>query len=171
MNLVPCRECKTEVSPQAKTCPLCGAPQPAKQDWQGYGFEWKSKTTLYGFPLIHIATGRDAKNRVRVAKGIIAIGQYAIGFITVAQFGIGILFGLGQFMVGIVCIAQFAGGVLFGLGQFATGYAAIGQFALGYYAIAQIGFARYLWSVSHKDPEALEFFRNLLTSIRHLLGK
>jgi hypothetical protein len=36
----PCRECGHEVSEQAFTCTNCGAPQPAKEKWDGWGFEF-----------------------------------------------------------------------------------------------------------------------------------
>jgi hypothetical protein len=89
--------------------------------------------------------------------------------ITIAQFGIGVLFGIGQFMFGLTGIAQFAITGLFGIGQFATGYIAIGQLALGYYALAQLGFAEHLWSGSVQDPEAVEFFRQMLQSVKDFL--
>lgn len=161
MALITCRECNSEVSNQAKMCPNCGAPYPAKEEWSGFGVDWKSQTTVYGYPLVHIAFGRDAQGKLRIAKGFIAIGQFAIGAITIAQFGIGILFGFGQFIFSPVSVAQFAIGLIFGFGQFATGYIAIGQFALGYYALAQIGWAKYLWNTSRKDVEAVQFFRKL----------
>ncbi len=168
MPLTPCRECAKEISTEAQFCPHCGAPYPARKRWTGTGFEWTSRTTLYGYPLVHIAFGRDAQRKFRVAKGIVAIGQFGLGVITIAQFGIGLLFGFGQFMLAPTAVAQFAIGLLFGLGQFATGYVAIGQFALGVYALAQMGFAEHLWSMKHKDPEAVEFFRGILDTIRHL---
>lgn len=170
-KLIPCRECGKDASPNAQACPHCGAPFPARKEWRGYGFEWKSRATFYGYPVIHIAFGRDAQNRQRVAKGIIAIGQFAIGLITFAQFGIGILFGFGQFVLGATCAGQIAIGVLFGAGQVATGYIAIGQFALGYYALAQMGFARYLWGPGRKDIEAIDFFRSLYEGFQHLFSK
>ncbi len=166
MPLTQCRECQKNVSTEAQQCPHCGVPFPAKTKWQGRGFEWKSKQTVYGYPLIHVAFGRDAQNKVRVAKGIVAIGQFGIGLVTFAQFGIGILFGFGQFILGLTGIAQFAVTGLLGLGQFATGYIAVGQFALGYYVLAQIGFARYIWSQAVKNPEAIEFFRQLLSTVK-----
>ncbi len=159
MALTTCRECEKEVSTQAKTCPHCGAPYPGRKDWKGSGIDWKTQTTLYGYPLVHIAFGRDAQGKRRVAKGVIAIGQFAIGVITIAQFGVGILFGFGQFIFSPIAVAQFAVALIFGLGQFATGYIAIGQFALGYYALAQMGFAKYIWSAGRKDIEAFNFFR------------
>ena len=170
MPITQCRECQQEVSTEANSCPHCGAPFPARREWKGTGFEWKTKTTLYGYPLVHIAFGRDAHNKVRVAKGVIAIGQFGIGLITVAQFGVGILFGFGQFMFGLTAIAQFAIAGLFGAGQFATGYIAIGQFAVGYYALAQMGFARYIWSTATKDPEAVKFFEQLWVTVKSFLS-
>jgi hypothetical protein len=80
------------------------------------------------------------------------------------------LFGFGQFIFGAAVIAQFAGGVGFGLGQFATGYIAIGQFAFGIYALGQIGLAKYLWTPTHHDPEAMAFFRDLLETVRRYLN-
>jgi hypothetical protein len=166
MPIIECRECHKEISTEAKSCPYCGAPFPARAAWRGSGFEWKSKMTVYGYPFVHVAFGRDAHNKMRVAKGVIAIGQFGIGLITVAQFGVGILFGFGQFMLGLTALAQFAITGLFGVGQFATGYIAIGQFAVGYYTLAQVGFAKYIWSQGIRDPEALEFFRSLLQNVR-----
>lgn len=169
MALTRCRECEKEVSTEANNCPHCGTPFPAKKEWQGRGFEWKSKQTFYGYPLVHVAFGRDAQNRIRVARGGIAIGQFGIGLITFAQFGVGILFGFGQFILGLTGLAQFAITGLCGIGQFATGYIAVGQFALGYYALAQIGFAKYIWSGSVQDPEAVEFFRQMLQAAKDFL--
>ena len=166
MPLIQCRECHKEISTEARNCPHCGAPFPARKKWRGSGFEWKSTQTFYGYPLVHIAFGRDAQNRIRVAKGVVAIGQFGIGLITIAQFGIGILFGFGQFIVGLTGLAQFAITGIIGAGQFATGYIAIGQFALGYYALAQVGFAKYLWSTASRDPEAVEFFGQLLQGVK-----
>ncbi len=169
MPLTRCRECQEEISTEARYCPHCGAPFPARKKWRGSGFEWKSEQTFYGYPLIHIAFGRDAQNRIRVAKGVIAIGQFGVGLITIAQFGVGILFGFGQIIVGLTGLAQFAITGFFGIGQFATGYIAIGQFALGYYALAQAGFAKYLWSSVTRDPEAVEFFGQLLQRLKDFL--
>ncbi len=102
-----CRECKHQVSEQATRCPGCGAPYPAKEKWDGWGFEYKSKTSFYGWPLLHISF-KYRPNRVPVpAKGIIAIGQFAIGLINISQFGVGI-FCLCQFAIGAYVLAQFA---------------------------------------------------------------
>jgi hypothetical protein len=123
-----------------------------------------------GYPFIHVAFGRDRQGRRRVAKGVIAIGQFGIGLITVAQVGVGILFGFGQVMFGLTAVAQVAITALFAVGQVAVGYAAIGQIAVGVYALAQFGVAEYLWSVDQRDPAAVEFFQNLWEQIRALFG-
>jgi len=169
MALIDCPECGAEISEKAVICPKCG--YPIQPFIPRFGFEWKSKAEVFGLPLIHIAIGRDKKTgKLLTAKGIIAIGQFGIGLITIAQFGVGILFGLGQFVTGIFTIGQFALGVYFGLGQFATGFTAIGQLAFGIYVRAQIGYGKYLWTSLTKDPQAVEYFSNILRSIKNLLG-
>ena len=113
----PCRQCQHEVSEEAVICPHCGTPYPAKEKWDGWGFEYKSKATLLGLPVLHISF-KYRPNRVPVlAKGVIAIGQFACGIFTISQFG-----------VGVVSISQFT----------IAAYA-LAQFAFGYSLIAQIG--------------------------------
>ena len=102
-----CRECSHEVSEQALSCPNCGAPRPAKDQWDGWGFEYKSQTTLMGLPLVHISFKYRPDRRPVPAKGIIAIGQFGMGIVTIAQFGIG-LFGICQFAIAGYALAQFA---------------------------------------------------------------
>jgi hypothetical protein len=175
MALIKCPECDASVSEEAATCPKCGYPLKPAPDLTVItrrffrGFQWRTKAQIFGWPLIHIAAGRDKETgKWLVAKGIIAIGQFGIGFITIAQFGIGLLFGLGQFVGGIFCIGQFALGVYFGLGQFAAGITAVGQIAFGNYVRAQIGFGKHVWSNSVKDPQAIGYFMNLWYSAKNL---
>ena len=97
MIMTPCTHCKHEIPDDSTMCPYCGKPNPVRQ---GSGFEWKSTTEVLGYPFIHIAFGKDANGRRRVARGVIAIGQFGIGLICIAQLGVGFLFGLGQLMVG-----------------------------------------------------------------------
>ena len=113
-----CRECQQTVSEQALACPNCGAPYPAKENWDGWGFEYKSQATLLGMPLIHISF-KYRPNRVPVpAKGFISIGQFGIGVINISQFGIGVV-SLSQFTVAWLALAQFA-----------VAYSLIAQFGL-----------------------------------------
>ena len=102
-----CRECGHQVSEQAFHCPGCGAPYPAKPQWDGWGFEYRSKSTLLGWPLVHISFKYRPGGVPVPAKGIIAIGQFAAGVINISQFGIG-FFSLSQFTVAGYAVAQFA---------------------------------------------------------------
>jgi len=129
------------------------------------GFEYKTKTEIRGWPLVHIAFGRDEKGKFRIAKGVIAIGQFGIGLITFAQVGLGILFGFGQLTAGLIAVGQLAPAVFFGLGQFTTGHVAIGQFAIGDWVLAQIGFGIHAWTSVSRDPQAVAYFTELWKTI------
>ena len=113
-----CRECQTDISEQAFACPKCGCPYPSMENWDGWGFEYKSKASFIGLPLIHISFKYKPNRTPVVAKGIIAIGQFGMGVITITQFGIGI-FSIAQFT-----LAGFA------LAQFALAYSLVAQFGL-----------------------------------------
>ncbi len=113
----PCRECQHQISEQASACPQCGAPFPAKAQWDGWGVEYKSKAMLFGLPLLHISFKYKVNRRPVPARGIFAIGQFAYGIFILSQFG-----------VGVVSISQFT----------IAGFA-LAQFALAYSLIAQMG--------------------------------
>ena len=98
--------------------PQCGAPFPARAQWDGWGYEYKSTATLWGLPLLHISF-KYRPNRVPVvARGIVAIGQFGCGIVTISQFG-----------VGIISVSQFTAAV-FALAQFAVAYSLVAQFGL-----------------------------------------
>jgi len=165
-----CPECGAEVSGQTPVCLRCGAPLPhAAPSKPGFGFEWKSARTCWGYPLVPIAFGKDSRGKWRVARGIIAIGQFALGLVTVAQFGVGLLFGFGQFLIGGIVLAQIAGGLVLGVGQVATGYVAIGQVVLAYYGLGQIGLGEFLWTISRRDGEAVRFFLSWWSSLKQFI--
>lgn len=116
------------ISEQAQACPNCGAPQPAKQDWDGYGFEYKSDLAMMGLPLLHISFKYSPDRRPVPAKGVIAIGQFAIGYLSIGQFAIG-FFALGQFGIGVISLAQI-GIAAYIIAQIAVGYVGLAQFGL-----------------------------------------
>jgi hypothetical protein len=117
-----------------------------------------------------VAFGRDENGKLRVAKGFIAVGQFAIGLVTFAQFGIGILFGFGQFLLGLAVVAQFAAGLLVGIGQFATGVITVGQVVAGIYGYCQAGWAKYLWSYNRVDMEAVALYSTIAMRLQEWLG-
>jgi hypothetical protein len=103
----PCRECGHTVSDMAWACPQCGAPYPARERWDGWGYEYRSEWTMFGLPVLHVSFKYRANRLPVVAKGIIAIGQFGCGVITIAQFGVGFIM-VGQFAVGAYVLAQMA---------------------------------------------------------------
>jgi len=121
------------------------------------GFEWRTRASIFGFPLVCIAFGRDPSGRLRVARGLLAIGQFAYGGIVIAQFGAGLVT-ISQFAVGLLSFGQLALGILLGLGQLSTGIMAVGQVAWGLYALCQVGWAKYMWSPYRTDMEAVSMF-------------
>ena len=168
-----CPKCGIYVEAGSGLCPVCSAASNNNDiaEKKVRGFEWRSRGEFAGWPLVHIAFGKNkSTGKLYVAKGVIAIGQFAVGIITVAQFGVGVLFGFGQFVAGYAAAGQLALAFYFGMGQLASGITAIGQLAFGRYVLAQAGIGRYLWTVSVKDPEAVRYFTELWKGIKELLS-
>lgn len=94
-----------------------------------YDYEFKSKRTVMGLPLVHINIGHG----LRVARGIIAIGNIAVGVISLGALALGVL-SFGALAVGV---AAFAGLAIGGLaaGGFAAGLLAFGGCAIGIVAV------------------------------------
>ena len=80
---------------------------PARKAFDGWGYEYKSKLTFAGLPLIHVSFKFRPNRMPVVACGIVAIGQFGCGVVCIAQFGVGV-FTLAQFAVGGLVLAQFA---------------------------------------------------------------
>lgn len=104
-------------------------------------FEYKSKTTVKGLPLVHINLGVG----IYKAKGIIAIGNIAQGIFSLGAISIG-MFSLGGLSIGLmafgglalgaIALGGFALALIIAIGGFAiASYLAIGGFALAYNAI------------------------------------
>jgi serine/threonine-protein kinase len=145
------------------------------------GYEYRSKRTLWGWPLVHVATGIDPKTkRKRVAKGIIAVGDVAIGGLAFGGLAVGgiaagggavggLAFGGGA--LGLVAIGGGAIGLLLALGGIAVGSIAIGGGALGYYAFGGGAWGVHPLGGNAQDPEALRFFRWVFGSwVNSLVG-
>jgi hypothetical protein len=103
-------------------------------------FEYRSRWTFLGLPVIHVRLGRGPDEPLRPALGWIAIGDYSIGVLF--SFG-GIALGgisIGGVSVGIASFGGIAGGVLAG-GGLAIGLWAVGGAALGYLASGGVAMA------------------------------
>jgi hypothetical protein len=143
METTPCRDCSREVPVAARACPHCGALHPARRDWNGEGYEWKSQLTWMGSPLVHVAFGMDRAGRPRTARGVVAIGQRAVGFVAV-----GILAG-GVVSFGLVSLGIFAGGVVSIGAVVACGVNAMAPVAIGVTAFGWLagGLAPLGWKI------------------------
>lgn len=121
-----------------------------------FSYEYKSKKTFMGLPLMHIHFGLKpvrAKGVIAIgnaAQGIIAIGIVGLGVITLAPVGVGLLLAIGIIAVGGMALGSLAVGVVAGgavsVGVFTMGAVAIGQFSFGAFAMGQqiaIGDAAY----------------------------
>ena len=113
---------------------------------RGFSYEYKSKRSWRGMPLVHvnIGFGRSAKGVIAIglaAKGIVAIGLAGLGVITLAPVGIGLLLSAGVVAIGGIALGDFAIGVVaigaFCVGLFSMGALAVGQFSFGAIAIGQ----------------------------------
>lgn len=134
------------------------APQPEPQPatvvhnyygW-GYRYEFRSRTTLFGLPLVHINLGPGFHR----AKGIIAIGNFAAGVVAIGGLSAG-LFSVGAGSLGLLALGGTAAGVLaagglaFGLLAAVGGAALSLGFAIGggaisrYVALGGAAFGRY----------------------------
>ena len=169
MALTRCPECQREVSDKAYTCPGCGhplwqaglRPGPIMQGMRGaasaYTYEYKSKRTLFGLPLLHIVYGPAWMVGFKPAKGIIAIGNVAIGVVAIGGFAAGLI-SLAGIGFGAICFAGIALGIGVGIGGIATGYLAVGGLAIGVYALGGLGIGTHTLA---NDPQMMESLRRL----------
>ena len=100
-------------------------------DGHGGTGEWASKQRLFGMPLIHVATGYDPlTGRVRVAKGVIAIGAIAVGAFAAGGISIGAV-AIGGISAGIASLGGIAMALWMSFGAVAVGLAPHGAVAVG----------------------------------------
>jgi predicted Ser/Thr protein kinase len=131
-------------------------------------FEYRSKTTLFGWPLVHVATGVDpVTGRKRTAKGIIAMGNsprgviafgdVAVGVIACGIFGYGLV-SLSVVAVGVVALGSLAVGMLLAMGGVAVAPVAVGGAVFGYYANGALAWGKHPLAPGLSDPLAEKFF-------------
>jgi len=139
-----------------------------------YGLDYRSKATLFGLPWLHVTSGIDPQTgRVRVAKGIIAIGDraqgvVAFGGLATGGFAFGGLaigvFAFGGGALGLVALGGLAVALLAALGGGAIAPIAVGGAALGYLADGGRGgtaIGTHVLDALTTDPVAERFFRSL----------
>ncbi|MBN2605609.1 MAG: hypothetical protein JXR62_07300 [Bacilli bacterium] len=101
-------------------------------------YEYKSKKTLFGIPLVHINSGGKFRNSV--AKGIIAVGDISIGVVSIGGLSFGIV-SMGGVGLGLLSIAGIAVGLL-SIGGISLGLVSIGGIAIG--MLKAIGALKYI---------------------------
>lgn len=128
-------------------------PAPAEPPADGAGqfypplrFEYKSRRTLFGLPLVHVNVGRFCMPRARgiLAVGNVATGVFSLGFASAGLFSLGGaslgLFSLGGLALGLLAVGGLSlGGIALGglaVGWLAAGGCAIGVYAMGGAAVA-----------------------------------
>ena len=157
-----CRDCVARDVPRL-VCRDCASARGAVgfgwSGWSGYGYEYKSPITIGSWPLVHVCSGVDpATMRLRVAKGVIAIGNVAVGILAVGGVACG-LFTVGGASLGLLAAI---GGVGLGLGVsiggVAVGSIAIGGAAVGFvYAIGGAAVGPAVIDGLHCDAAARDF--------------
>ncbi len=132
MTLIRCPDCGRHISDRAISCPNCGRPRAAgtARAVPVAGFEYRSRATLFGWPLVHVIYGASDNAPLKPARGILACGNVAIGLVAFGGIAVGGI-ALGGVTFGPVALGGVAIGLLFGAGGIATGYLALGGVALG----------------------------------------
>lgn len=113
-------------------------------------FEYKSKRTLFGMPLLHVTQGIDpATGKPRVARGFFAFGERAVGVIAFGGYARG-WFACGGMAVGGVAVGGLSIGLIswggaalalllslggLSIGTLASGGASVGWQAMGGFAL------------------------------------
>jgi predicted Ser/Thr protein kinase len=131
-------------------------------------YEYRSRTTVFGWPLFHMARGVDpATGRKRSARGIIALGSSARGVIAFGDTAVGVIacgiFGYGIISVsmvgvGVISISSVAVGLWWAVGGLALAPCAVGGLVIGYYACGQVVVGKYVMGPHLVNPIADAFF-------------
>ena len=130
--------------------------------------DYRSRFSLFGLPLLHVAAGVDSETgKMRVAKGIIAVGSRAQGVVAIGGFAMGGI-AIGGGAIGILAFGGMAFGVFsFGglaialvlaLGGGAIAPIALGGGAVGYFTFAGGGVGTHVLAANVHDPLAQRFF-------------
>lgn len=116
-------------------------------------FEYKSKRTLWGLPLLHVVHGRDPATGKRrqahgffafgdLAKGVFAFGGIARGFVACGGMAVGVV-AFGGLSTGLISIGGLAVALLLSVGGVAVGAFATGGVALGWMACGGVAAGAY----------------------------
>lgn len=154
-----CRDCVGRESPRlvCRTCLERGTV---------LGFEYRSRATIAGWPLVHVCAGVDPVTmRPKVAKGVLAIGNIAVGGVAVAGLAFGLVTVGGASVGLLLALGGAAVGLGLSVGGLAVGSVAIGGAAIGFaYAVGGGAFGPAIIDGQRCDPAAVEFLRQWVGS-------
>jgi hypothetical protein len=161
-------ELKTGVETIATALGSIGVAGPAAVPPWMKGVDYRSKTMLFGWPLVHVASGVDPQTgRARVARGIIAIGDRAQGVIAMGGMATGVIaigglavgvLAIGGGAIGLVALGGLAIAMLLAIGGGAVAPIALGGGALGFYAFGGKGIGVHVYDALGQDAAARAFF-------------
>ena len=159
-------EVKTELESIAESPTAQGAAPRINPIYQG--MDYRSNATLFGLPLIHVTSGVDPETgKVRVSKGIIAIGGRAHGVLAIGGFATGViafgggaigLLAFGGLAIGLFSFGGLAIALAFALGGGAIAPIALGGGALGYMVLGGGALGVHVLAANIQDPVAQQFF-------------
>lgn len=101
-------------------------------------YEYKSKRTLLGLPLIHINIGNGFKK----AKGIVAIGNISYGIVSAGIISLGVL-SFGCMSIGIISLAAISIALLLAIGVISIGTFSMGAISIGVFSLGAISIGKY----------------------------
>lgn len=101
-------------------------------------YEYKSKRTLFGLPLIHINIGKGFKK----AKGIVAIGNISYGIVSAGIISLGVL-SFGCMAIGIISLAAISIALLLAIGVISIGAFSIGAISIGVFSMGALSIGKY----------------------------
>ena len=101
-------------------------------------YEYRSKRTLLGLPLIHINIGKGFKK----AKGIVAIGNISYGIVSAGIISLGVL-SFGCMSIGIISLAAISIALLLAIGVISIGTFSIGAISIGIFSMGALSIGKY----------------------------
>jgi hypothetical protein len=119
---------------ESSKCPECGKPLVEVLARRNMMFQagkrYRSKATIFGLPVIHIAIGpKDGEMRGK-AKGFIAIGDIATGWLAIGGISRGVV-AVGGVAVGLFSMGGLSLGLLMAMGGLGLGGMSMGGLSLG----------------------------------------
>lgn len=111
--------------------------EPYWASWKTH-YEYKSKRSLFGIPLVHVNIGKGKKK----AKGVIAIGNISTGVLSIGVLSSGIL-SVGVLGIGLLSIAPLAIGIPAAIGAVSIGIFSIGGIAIGVFTVGALSIGMF----------------------------